>query len=300
MNSVKSFFFYAFLWLVRVTPAGLYFPFTRFGIRFFYALNPKAERYAVGTLSRVYGDQIGIAEKKRLARASFLNLADGLAGFIFTFSRPEFSRGTFDLEGLDKLAAAKAAGKGAVIGIAHFGPFAWMMYRFIAEGYKAGVVAKPPRGEFLRGKFADAFRHIGLKVILSTPVRSCIVESIRALNAGELLFMPVDQNYGAAGRIFVNFFGQPAATAPGPVMYAQKTGAPLLMAFALPAGPNKFKIVIEGPLVLVKTGDERRDLVVNTQAFTAMVEKYVRQYPEQWSWLHRRWKCVPRENEGVL
>ena len=140
-------------------------------------------------------------------------------------------------------------------------------------------------------------RHMGIKVILSTPVRACIAESIRAIEAGELLFMPVDQNYGASGRIFVNFFGKPAATAPGPVMYAQKTGAPLLMAFALPAGQGKFKIQIEGPLDLVRTGDDRRDLLTNTQAFTAVVEKYIREYPEQWSWLHRRWKCVPRENE---
>lgn len=297
MNWLNSLFFYTFLWLVRVTPAVIYFPVARCGVRFFYAINRKAERYALETLTCAFGDGLDPAAKKRLARTSFLNLADGLAGYIFTFARPALALPVFDFEGQDKIASALARGKGAVIGIAHFGPFAWMMFRFIAEGYKVSVVAKPPRGGFLREKFRDSFRHTGVNVILSTPVRACIVESMQAIEAGHLVFMPVDQNYGAAGRIFVNFFGKPAATAPGPVMYAQKTGVPLLMAFALPSGEGKFKIVIEGPLELVRTGDERRDLVVNTQAFTAVVEQYVRRYPEQWSWLHRRWKCVPRDNE---
>lgn len=298
MNRLKPFFLYFFLWLVRVTPAGIYFPLTRFGIRLFYALNRKAEKYALETLARAFGGGLGLAEKKRLARASFLNLADGLAGFIFTFARPALSNNVFDFDGEEKIAAALAGSGGAVIGIAHFGPFAWMLFRFISAGYRVNVVAKPPRGGFLKEKFRDSFRHTGLKVILSTPVRACIAESLRAISAGELVFMPVDQNYGAAGRIFVDFFGLPAATAPGPVIYAQKTGAPLLMAFAVPAAsPGKFRIRIEGPLDLVCTGNERADLLANTQAFTSVVEKYVRRYPEQWSWLHRRWKCVPRENE---
>ncbi|MBF0387527.1 MAG: lysophospholipid acyltransferase family protein [Candidatus Omnitrophica bacterium] len=298
MNGIKSFFFYFFLWLVRVTPACIYFPFVWLMVRVFYLLNRKAEKYALETLGLAFGDAIDIKEKKRLARVSFLNLADGLAGFVHTFDRPERSNGLFEFNGIEKLSAALAKGKGAVIGIAHFGPFAWMMFRFVSAGYRVSVVAKPPRGEFLRNKFRDAFRHTGIKVILSTPVRACISESIRAIEAGELLFMPVDQNYGAAGRIFVDFFGHPAATAPGPVIYAQKTGVPLFMAFALPEG-KKFRIVIEGPLEFVSTGDERADLAANTRAFTAMTEDYIKKYPEQWSWLHRRWKCVPRESEAL-
>ncbi|MBF0593407.1 MAG: lysophospholipid acyltransferase family protein [Candidatus Omnitrophica bacterium] len=298
MNVVYLFFFYLFLGLVRILPAWIYFPLARAGVRVFYVINVKAERYALETLDRAYGEAITPAEKKRLARVSFLNLADGLAGFIFSFSRPAFSKRFFDFEGLEKVSPAVAQGKGVIIGVSHFGPFAWMMYRFIAEGYRVSVVAKPPRGEFLKKKFQESARHAGgLKVILSTPVRACVAESLRSIESGELLFMPLDQNYGAAGRLFVNFFGYPAATAPGPVMYAARTKAPLLMAFALPEGKDKFKIVIEGPLGLVATGDERADLAANTQMFTAMVERYVRQYPEQWSWMHRRWKCVPRENE---
>ena len=282
-------------------PACLYFPLTRAGLAVFYMFNRKARKYALQTLTIAFGDQISLMEKKRLARASFLNLADGLAGFIFTMGRPEISKKVFEFEGFEKVAGVLAQGKGAIVGVAHFGPFAWMLFRFIAEGCRVSVVAKPPRGLFLREKFRESFRHTsGLNVILSTPVRTCIAESIRAIGAGELLFMPVDQNYGAAGRLFVRFFGHPAGTAPGPAVYAAKTGAPLFMAFALPQGKGKFKIVIEGPLKQARTGDERSDLLTNTQEFTAMVEAYVRRYPEQWSWLHRRWKCVPRENERPL
>ncbi len=298
MTAVYSFFFYSFLNIVRFTPAFLYFPLTRVALRIFYALNHKAQRHALESLTLAYGVRIGSDEKKRLARASFLNLADGLAGFIFTIGRPLRSKKNFEFDGIEKLAIALSSGQGAVVGVAHFGPFVWMLFRFIAEGYRVSVVAKPPRGEFLREKFRDSFQHTGgLNVILSTPVRTCIVESLQALKSGQLLFMPVDQNYGAAGRIFVRFFGRMAATAPGPAVYAAKTGAPLFMAFAVPTVNDQFKIRIEGPIKLDNTGDERRDLVTNTQRFTSVVEEYVRDYPEQWAWLHRRWKCEPRENE---
>lgn len=300
MKWLYSFLFYAFLWLVRVTPAWVYFPLAAAGVRLFYAFNRKAQQHAIESLGIAFGSQMDRAAQKRLARVSFLNLADGLAGFIFTIGRPELSRGKFTFEGLEKVDAALAKGKGVVIGIAHFGPFVWMLCRFIAQGYKVNVVAKPPRGEFWRKKFQDSFRHTkGLNVILSTPIRTCIVESVRAIESGQLLFMPVDQNYGAAGRVFVPFFGRMAATAPGPAVYTAKTGVPLLMAFAVP-DKDGFRIMIEGPVELVRTQDERSDLLTNTRAFTAVVERYIREYPEQWSWMHRRWKCVPKENEGMV
>jgi len=294
-----SFFFHVFLGVVRITPSMIYFPVVKVLLRLFYVFSPGAKRNALESLTIAFGAALGLAEKCRLARVSFLNLAEGLAGFIYTFGRPEFAKRyfEFDVDDLVKFKALTANGRGAVIGVAHFGPFVWMMYRFIAEGYRVSVVAKPPRGAFLRAKFSDAFRYIGVRVILSSPLRQSVAESLRAINAGELLFMPVDQNYGAAGRLFVPFFGKPAATAPGPVIYAQKTGVPFFMAFALPAGGGKFRIKFEGPLKYSQTGDERADLTANTGMFTKIVEDYARQYPEQWSWLHRRWKCVPRDNE---
>ena len=80
-----SFFFYLFLGLVRVLPAFIYFPFAQAGVRVFYAFNRHAKKHAVEGLTVAFGDKISLEEKKRLARVSFLNLADGLAGFIFTF-----------------------------------------------------------------------------------------------------------------------------------------------------------------------------------------------------------------------
>jgi KDO2-lipid IV(A) lauroyltransferase len=286
--------------VIRFIPAFIFFPVVRFGLRVFYCFNRAAQRNAWLSLTAAFGDGISGQEKRRLARRSFLNLSEGLAAFVFMSSRPDTSRAIFEFEGLERLKAAVSPGKGAVIGIAHFGPFVTMLLRFISEGFQVSVVARTPRGTVLKEKFRQSSRYVkGMDVILSTPLRQCILTSIGALGSGRLLVMPVDQNYGAAGRVFVPFFGHPAATAPGPVIVAQRTGSAFFMAFAVPSGSGKFRIVIEGPLECARTGDERRDLTVNTGMFTALVEQYVRRYPEQWSWLHRRWKCVPKDNERV-
>ena len=93
--------------------------------------------------------------------------------------------------------------------------------------------------------------------------------------------------------MFVDFFGQPAYTPYSPVAFSQRTGAPIIPTFIVRQPDNTHRIKIEPPITLEQCDDKEEELVVNTQKFTRIIEDYVRAYPEQWIWMHRRWKTQP-------
>ena len=89
------------------------------------------------------------------------------------------------------------------------------------------------------------------------------------------------------------FFGKPAYTPYSPVAFALKTGAAILPTFIVRQQDNSHRAIIEAPLTLQQSGDKDVDLLVNTQQFTKVIESYIRRYPEQWIWMHERWKTQP-------
>jgi KDO2-lipid IV(A) lauroyltransferase len=266
-------------------------------MRSYYLISWRLRRNAMESLTIAYGDKLSLDEKKRIARLSFLNLANGLGEYAYAFVHPDICDLCFTLTGREHLDNALKAGKGAVIAIAHIGPFAAMLLHFIRLGFKSNVVMRPPRNPGIREKISQARERVGLNVIYTSPLKSCVVECYRALERNELLAMPIDQNYGGAGRVFVDFFGRLAATAPGVIVYAVKLGSPVLFTYALPAEKGQFHIVIEPPMTIVPKATDRETLVYNTGVLTKRLEQLIREHPEHWSWMHRRWKAVPRRGE---
>ncbi len=155
---------------------------------------------------------------------------------------------------------------------------------------------RPPRSEALRKDLISRRDTFAPQPIYSTPIRECVVACSQVLRRNEVLVMPVDQNYGGPGRVFVDFFGRKAATAAGPAAYAAKTGAALLTAFARPNGRGRWKITV-APVAIDRTVPEQEAILKATQEITARVEAEARANPGEWSWMHRRWKAVPREGE---
>jgi KDO2-lipid IV(A) lauroyltransferase len=98
--------------------------------------------------------------------------------------------------------------------------------------------------------------------------------------------------------VFVNFFGIPACTTAGLARFALHTGAAVVPAFVRwDAATRKYRLAYQPALALVRTGDEAADVVVNTQRYMEIVEAHVRKYPDQWLWVHRRWKERPADGE---
>ena len=118
-------------------------------------------------------------------------------------------------------------------------------------------------------------------------------DSIRTLRNNGLLFIPLDQNFGTGG-IFVNFFGRQAATATGPIVLAQRTQAAILPCFIIRQEDDTHKVVFEPSVTLEEGESGRETLSINIQKLTDIIESYIRRYPAQWGWIHRRWKSKPK------
>ena len=122
-------------------------------------------------------------------------------------------------------------------------------------------------------------------------------QSIKVLRNNELLFIPLDQNAGSAGSVFVDFFGQKAATAVGPVIFARRTGAPILPMFIVRRDNDMHKIIVDAPIRMEEKENDEITIQHNISRITKVIEKYVRQYPHEWGWMHRRWKTRPQNQE---
>jgi KDO2-lipid IV(A) lauroyltransferase len=110
----------------------------------------------------------------------------------------------------------------------------------------------------------------------------------------------MDTNMTPPQGVFVDFFGTPACTASGLARIALRTDAAVVPGFTVwERQLRKYVLRFEPALELIRTGDEETDIVANTAMFTKVIENYVRRYPDQWLWVHRRWKTRPNGEEGL-
>ena len=136
--------------------------------------------------------------------------------------------------------------------------------------------------------FLEKREKYGVRTIYSQPRNECVNNTISALRNNELVFIPIDQNFGTGG-VFVNFFGKKAATATGPVILAQRTKAALVPCFILRQPGDKHKIIFEPELELTEGKDPQDTVLINIQRLTDIIEAYIRKYPAEWGWINRRW-----------
>jgi KDO2-lipid IV(A) lauroyltransferase len=174
---------------------------------------------------------------------------------------------------------------------AHFGNFPLMLARLAAEGYKVSGIMRFMRDERAEKVFLNKRNAMGIKTIYSQPREACVNNTIRALRDNEIVFIPLDQNFGTAG-VFVDFFGRKAATATGPVIFAQRTQAAIMPCFVVRQPDDSHTIVFEPQMPLEEGKDTDETIRLNIQRITNIIESYIRRYPQQWGWIHRRWKSV--------
>jgi KDO2-lipid IV(A) lauroyltransferase len=189
----------------------------------------------------------------------------------------------------DRLDECVEDGRGIVLLAAHFGN--WEMMGTIAAlaGYKISAVARPMDDPDLDEIVREIRESSGLTILTR---RTSAFAIVRRLKRGEIVGVLADQNTRKQ-NVFVDFFGIKAATTPGPAQLALKTGAHLLPVFMVREDCGKQRFIIEEAIEPVRTGDDDADVVATTQKCVDILEKYVRKYPSQWFWVHRRWKTRP-------
>lgn len=195
-----------------------------------------------------------------------------------------------DVIGREHVDRAMARGKGAIFVTGHLGN--WEVIG-LAHGWTFGpiaVVARPLDNPALDRRLC-AFRAMsGNRVVYKT---DALREVMRALHAGGGVAFLIDQNVQEKDGIFVDFFGRPAATTTVAAALAVKTGCALVPARAMIGPDGRYRAVYDPPIEWTPSGDKQADIARITQALTRVIEGWIREHPEQWLWIHRRWKTQP-------
>jgi len=200
-------------------------------------------------------------------------------------------------EGLENYLAARKRGKGVLVLTGHLGAWELSSFYHSLMGMPMGMVIRR-----LDNPLVDAFVNRirclhGNRVIHKDDFARGLIASMRA---GETVGILMDTNMTPPQGVFVPFFGVLACTASGMARIAAKTGAAVVPGFLLwEQREQKYVLHFGEELEVIRTGDAEQDALANTALFTAAIEWYIRQYPEQWLWLHRRWKTRPPGEEGI-
>lgn len=252
---------------------------------------PKWADVADGNLRLALPD-LDAASRRSIRRGAFRNLgrvALALAKAPTWTERQTLARVDFD--GLERFRAAEARGRGVLLLTAHLGN--WELGA-LAHGAVVGplhVVARPV-GNPLVDRLIESRRQAhGNRVIRK---RSAAREVLRVLRANGTVGILADQNTLPDEAVFVDFFGRAAAANKAFAQLAMRSGAAVVPAVAWWDPATRRHVVEYGaPIDVVRTGDSAADVIVNTQRFQEALEERVRRHPEQWLWIHRRWKTRP-------
>jgi len=290
---------YASSWLINHLPYPLVKAITHFFIFVGFLFTVKQKRLTQESLSIAFGNEKTKREREDISRACFANLGKGMIELIYFMAHPRMIKEQTFFEGKQYLDEAVARGQGVIAVSAHFGNFPLMLLRLAQEGYRTHAIIRPTRDKKVEEYFQNLRRGLGLNTVYAQPRKQCVDESLKALRNNGVLFIPLDQNFGNGAGVFVDFFGQKAATATGPVVFAMRTQAPILPIFTIRQNDDRHKIIVNPPLYLEHGQDDKETILINTSRITRIIEDYIRRYPAEWGWMHRRWKSRPEGESSV-
>lgn len=280
------------VWLLQALPARTVDALARGVARLALALGIR-RRVTLDNLARALPER-SAQERAAIARAAYANMARVVVDALRTLGAPRAQLlAEVQVDDFGPVERALSAGRGLLVATAHLG--SWEMFgAAMAQRVPLHAVVRPLRGG-LNARLVEARERAGLRLI---PARGALSGMVAALRRNEVVAMLVDQAIGGKHALFVPFFGRPAATTPALSMAALRTGAPTLVVVALREG-GRLRFRVEGPFEVTPTGDRQRDLWSHTAAVTAAIERIIREAPEQWLWLHRRWKLPPPPEDAL-
>jgi KDO2-lipid IV(A) lauroyltransferase len=231
-------------------------------------------------------------QRERTLRQVYRNLGYQLAEFC-QMSRYTAERASdfIEYDGLNHYLAAEARGKGVLVLTGHLGAWELSSFYHSLVGHPMGLVIRR-LDNVLVDRFVNRIRCLhGNRVIHKDDFARGLIASMRA---GETVGILMDTNMTPPQGLFVPFFGVEACTASGLARVALKTDAAVLPGFLLwEAARGKYVLRFGEPMQLIRSGDADADVLANTAAFAAVTERFIRANPEQWLWMHRRWKTRP-------
>ncbi len=252
---------------------------------------PRLRTVGLRNLELAY-PEMQLAERLAILKGEYRQLGWLLAEFcLMPQYTVEQTAAFIRTEGLEHYLQARDRGRGVFVVTGHLGAWELSSFYHSLMGYPMSMVIR--RLDNVRvDRFVNSIRCLhGNRVLHKDDFARGLLQAMRA---GDTVGILMDTNMTPPQGIFVNFFGHPACTAAGLARIAAKTGAAVLPGFMLWEKSEQKYVLRFGPeLRMQNTRDAEADLFVNTQLCTHVIEAYIRRYPDQWLWVHRRWKTRP-------
>jgi Kdo2-lipid IVA lauroyltransferase/acyltransferase len=258
-----------------------------------YLLSRRMKYRVMHNLSFALGDTLSANERDHVARGVVRNIArNWFELFFYAGKAKEHVEERIAVEGKENLENALARGKGVIAISAHISNYPILAQQFSRKGFPFVMVIRDPKSRIISAMYTKGRELIELHAIFTTPERQFYKNALKVLNSNGVLCLISDENKRHGG-IFVDFFGHPASTPPGPAALALRTGAALVPVFLIRNQDNSQTIIIEKELAWKKTVSPDRDVQEITARFTKIIEHYVRKDLSQWMWTNFRWRTQP-------
>lgn len=261
--------------------------------RLAYRFAAETRKLTIRHLTMAFGKEKNRQEIKVLAKKTFEMLGKN-AGEILRASRISTIQELEEflvVHGFENFEAANSKGKGVIFLTAHLGAFDLQVTTMAMRGLNPNIIGTPLKDERLNDLLWN-YRNKHGAIAIERGRET--FRMIKILKSGGSVALLIDQDTKVKSR-FVNFFGMPAATPVGATVLAMKTGAAIVPTYVHLSDDWKQHMHILPEIPMKTTGDDEADMIYNTQVLTDFIETQIRKYPDQWVWMHERWKTKPGE-----
>lgn len=283
---VTSWFVRVLAWMVRHLPGGWMRGLATVLSGSIISVLPRRRRIAENNIRLAFGDTLSDARVHEIAGKCVRNIAQGLLELLRlpVTSRDELRR-MLPVEGLEHLHAGLARGRGVLLITGHIGSWELAGCRVAAEGIAIHAVARDAAHTATAQVINSARASHGMQVLGRDATR----EMLRVLRGNGVLAILPDQRV-LEGGIVADFMGRPALTATGPATLAMRTGCAVVPGFGGYHDDGSRWLELRRPLEMVDTGEREADVATNTQMINDALGEFILEQPEQWLWLHDRWR----------
>ena len=290
---IKRYYFYYLarvaIFIVSILPLCLGLRLADLAGKLIFAILRGERQKALGNLRASFPEKKD-AEIEKIARDVFTNICKNAVEFVNIYKLNAKNIDSWiKIEGSEKIDRALLKGKGVIILASHLGNWELVTTCLNLSGYNGIIIARRIRFYKFNSFIEKVRKSKGVGIIYRDESPKKI---LRQLKQNGMIGILGDQDVDSVDGVFVNFFGRPAYTPKAPVAFALASGAALIPCFMIrEKGHHKF--IVEDPIELEKTPDKDQTIKVNTEKWSNLIESYIRRYPGQWVWMHRRWKTKP-------
>ncbi len=252
-----------------------------------FKIDRRHRRVTLENLTFAYGDQMESRQIEILGKKVFKNIAAILFEVAWgqKFNKQDFLS-HFTIKGLEHVKNAHAKGRGVIVVTCHMGNFEMLIPAIDETGFKGYAIYRALDFKPLDRLIRSARQRFGVTMI---PTKGASRKIKEVLSQGAVVGTLLDTNVSWHKGIFVDFFGRPACTNKGIAKLALKSGAPVIPMYTVRKN-RKFTIEFLPEIPTIETNDSIKDLEINTENYSKAIELMVRKYPDQYFWVHNRWK----------